>query len=83
MRRAARVDANQAEIVEALRRIGARVYLIKWPCDALVAYRGRWIGLEIKAPGGRLTKDQVKLIAECDAPVHVVQTPEEAVKCCL
>ncbi len=46
MRRAARVDANQAEIVEALRRIGARVYLIQWPCDALVAYRGRWIALD-------------------------------------
>ena len=79
MRHAARTDANHAAISDALRSIGARVYYVKWPCDVFVAYRGKWIAIEFKSLGGRLTLDQTKLIAETDAPVHVVETVEQAI----
>ena len=48
MRRAARVDANQAEIVAALRQAGASVWIIGIPVDLLVGFRGMTIAVEIK-----------------------------------
>ena len=53
MRRAARVDANQAEIVAALRQAGASVYLIQLPVDLLVGYAGKTALVEIKNPASR------------------------------
>lgn len=38
MRRAARTDANKAEIVAALREAGATVWDLKLPVDLLVGY---------------------------------------------
>lgn len=78
MRRAAKQDASQWPIVEALRKIGARVYFMGKPVDLLVAWRGQWHVLEVKSEGGRLTQAQVQFIAENTAPVHVVQTVDEA-----
>lgn len=49
MRRAARVDTMQSEIVIALRHIGAEVWVIGQPCDILVGFRGQWIPIEIKS----------------------------------
>lgn len=80
MRRAARTDANQAEIIKSLRDIGCRVYYIKEPCDLLVDYRKRWIVLEVKVEGGRLTQKQIKFIAETSAPVHIVRDSREAIE---
>lgn len=40
MRRAARVDANQEQIVSALRGAGAYVWIIGLPVDLLVGYKG-------------------------------------------
>ena len=67
MRRAAKVDRNQAEIVDALRGVGATVQPLhqvgKGCPDLLVGWRGRnWL-IEVKdwknAPSGRLlTEDQ-------------------------
>ena len=52
MRTAAKVDANQASIANALRTIGAFVQLTHQlgdGCpDMFVAYRGRWYPLEVK-----------------------------------
>lgn len=48
MRRAARVDGNQAEIVRALRDAGAYVWIIGLPVDILIGYKGRTILGEIK-----------------------------------
>ena len=53
MRHAARVDATQAEIVEALRAIGATVYVLGLPLDLLVGYRGRTLLLECKCLTGK------------------------------
>ena len=48
MRRAARVDANQAEIVAALRNAGAYVWIIGLPVDLLVGYKNWTFLMEIK-----------------------------------
>ena len=59
MRYAARVDANQAEIVKALRDAGAYVWIIGLPVDLLVGYNGHSFLVEIKdGPKKRLTKLQ-------------------------
>lgn len=56
MRRAARVDANQRQIIEALRAAGAYVWIIGLPVDLLVGYKNHTMLMEIKAgPKKRLT----------------------------
>lgn len=88
MRRAARVDANQAEIVAALRKIGCRVMLMQamgegFP-DLLVSFRGLLTLIEVKdgskPPSARkLTPAQVKWHAEWGEDVRVVKSIEEAI----
>lgn len=53
MRHAARVDSNQAEIVEALRKAGASVWIIGLPVDLLVGYRGHSMLMECKTLTGK------------------------------
>jgi hypothetical protein len=48
MRRAARIDANQTQIVSALRAAGAYVWIIGLPVDLLVGYKGHTFLVEIK-----------------------------------
>ena len=69
MRRAAKVDANQPEIVAALRRVGADVFSLaavgEGIPDLLVGFRGTTVLIEIKdgakPPSARqLTPDQIK-----------------------
>ena len=56
MRRAARVDANQEQIVSALRGAGAYVWIIGLPVDLLVGYKGHTFLVEVKnGPKRRLT----------------------------
>lgn len=49
MRFAARVDANQTQIVSALRAAGAYVWIIGLPVDLLVGYRGHTFLVEVKS----------------------------------
>ena len=59
MRYAARVDANQEQIVSALRAAGAYVWIIGLPVDLLVGYKGHSFLMEIKTDSKkRLTKLQ-------------------------
>ena len=53
MRRAARVDATQAEIVQALRATGATVWILGLPVDLLVGYAGRTLLVECKVLDGK------------------------------
>jgi nucleoside diphosphate kinase len=53
MRYAARVDANQAEIVAALRNAGANVWIISLPVDLLVGYAGKTALMEVKTLTGK------------------------------
>jgi hypothetical protein len=48
MRYAKRVDANQDQIVVALRAAGADVWIISLPVDLLVGYKGHTFLVEIK-----------------------------------
>lgn len=91
MRRAAKVDSNQASIVEVLRQVGAKVQPIhtvgKGCPDTLVAFRGQWFVIEIK-DGDKvksrriLTPDEQRWHDEFgeSAPVHIVNDADEALK---
>lgn len=89
MRRAAKVDDNQSEIVKALRAIGATVQPIhqigKGCPDLLVGWRGMNTLLELKdgakAPSARkLTQDEVDWHANWRGQVAVVETVEQAIE---
>lgn len=89
MRRQARVDDNQAEIVKALRDIGASVqpiHQIGGGCpDILVGYRGRNIVMELKdgnkPPSARkLTADEIDWHSSWRGQVVIVETIEQAIK---
>lgn len=91
MRHAAKVDGNHAQIVDALRTVGAQVQslaMVGSGCpDLLVAFRGSWHVLEIKdgslPPSHRqLTPlEQLWLVRFGDtAPVNVVNSVDEALK---
>lgn len=87
MRRAAKVDANQADIVLRLRQIGATVQSLAAVgngCpDLLVGYRGRNLALEVKdgakVPSARqLTPAEAAWHKAWRGQVHVVKTFQEA-----
>lgn len=84
MRRAAKVDANQADIVEALRKAGASVQSlapIGNGCpDVLVALRGAMFLLEIKHGKGKTNDLQSRWHIAWNAPVHVVYSAEDALR---
>ena len=88
MRRAAKVDQNQPEIVDALRKIGATVqplHGVGAGCpDILVGYRGRNLLVEIKdgskPPSARkLTPDQVEWHASWRGQVAVADSIDAAI----
>ena len=90
MRRHGRVDANHAEIVRALRQVGASVQSLadigKGCPDLLVGFRGDTFLLEIKdgskPPSARvLTPDEGAWLA-CwrGSPYHVVSSVDEALE---
>lgn len=85
MRRAARVDANHAQIRDGLRRLFWTLDLSRCGAgvpDLLVWAFGRLVFLECKIPkGGRLTEAQKTWHAaarERGVPVYVVHSLEEA-----
>lgn len=81
MRRAARVDATQEQIVSVLRAEGARVWFIGLPVDLLIGHRGRLMLMECKSPGGRKTALQERFFAEWgDVPLALVDSPEAALR---
>lgn len=79
MRRAARTDNNQHELVEALKKVGAKCYYIKEPVDLVVGFRGRSILLEVKRPGKTMTEAQKAFCTTWPGEVHVVYSVEEAI----
>ena len=89
MRRAAKVDANQEQVVSALRSAGAVVQSLaaigKGCPDLLVSFRGNLFLLELKdgskVPSAqKLTTDQVKWHQAWGAQVEVVNSPEAALR---
>ena len=85
MRRyAAKIDRNQVEIVETLRRAGASVQPLHTVGDGvpdlLIGYRGVNLLLEVKGPRGTLTPDQVEWHGAWRGHVVVVRTIDEALR---
>lgn len=65
MRHAARVDANQEQVISALRAAGAYVWIIGLPVDLLVGYKNHTFLMEIKDnPKKKLTKLQEAFFAK-------------------
>tara|TARA_R110000850_G_C9996087_1_gene467960 strand:+ start:10778 stop:11071 length:294 start_codon:yes stop_codon:yes gene_type:complete len=72
-RQAARIDANQPDIVKKLRQIGATVSLNH--DDILVGYRGKTYWYEIKDPEKTLKQDGTyKAGALKDSQIELLET---------
>jgi hypothetical protein len=82
MRYAKRVDANQDQIVSALRAAGAYVWIIGLPVDLLVGYKNRTILVEIKSgPKKRLTDLQQDFFANwCGDALARIDSAEAALR---
>lgn len=87
--RAAKIDANQPEVVKALRKVGVAVQHLHsvggGVPDLLCAYMGRVFLIEVKdgakAPSAqKLTPDQVAWQAAWPAPVHIVNSIDAALE---
>ncbi len=82
MRRAARTDLNQAEIVRALKAAGASVALLhrvgEGVPDLLVGWKGRNLLVEVKGLSGKLTPAQGRWHDEWCTDVHVVRSVQGA-----
>lgn len=86
---AKRIDANQPDIVRALRKIGASVQSLAsvgHGCpDLLVGYRNKNFTFELKDPSQppskrRLTPDETEWHQSWKGQIHVIETFEEALK---
>ena len=89
MRKAAKTDSNQSEVVNALRQAGASVQSLaatgKGVPDLLVGYRGINYLMEVKdgnkPPSTRLlTEDQLRWHQNWLGSVYVVNSTDEALK---
>lgn len=84
MRRAARVDANQREIVEALRAVGRSVMLLhkegEGVPDLLVGNGYDNILLEVKTKTGQLRPKQRTFFESWRGPKFVARSIEEAIQ---
>jgi hypothetical protein len=78
---AAKRDANELEIIDALERAGAQVTQLDSPVDLLVDYREEWHLLEVKVnERSKLTDRQQNFIEAHPWMVEVVWTPMMALK---
>lgn len=79
-----RTDANQSEIVAALRGAGASVqdlHEVGRGCpDLLVGYRGQTYLLEVKGPGGRLNSREALWHLEWRGQARIVRDADDALE---
>lgn len=82
MRYAARVDANQQQVVSALRAAGCYVYVIGLPVDLLVGYNGQTYLVEIKdGPKKALTRLQQDFFGNwIGGGLHRIDGPDDALR---
>ena len=82
MRRAAKIDQNQTEIVKALRKVGCSVLSLaalgKGAPDLLLGYKGKNVLLEIKRPKGKLNDQQQEFRIMWRGDLCVVRSVDEA-----
>ena len=82
MRYAARVDANQDQIVSALRAAGAYVWIIGLPVDLLVGYKNHSFLVEVKTTSKKpLTRLQTDFFRNwTGGTVCRIDSPEAALR---
>ncbi len=84
MRRISRVDNNQREIVEILRKIGASVQMLHYVgfgCpDILVGFRGQNYLFEIKLEGRKRNKAQIRWHSNWNGEVHTINCAGDAMR---
>ena len=86
MRRDAKVDANQGEIVSALQAAGCSVFVAGRPVDLIVGARNVTILMEVKNPktsyGRRgANSNQSRFMEDWrGGPVAIVDSPEAALR---
>jgi len=83
MRYARRVDANQSEIVEALRKAGAKVKIVHQPYDLQVWIGDRTMYLEVKNPKtgyGRKGMNEKQAEEAQGLPVYMADSVESALR---
>lgn len=82
MRYAARVDANQAQVVSALRAAGAYVWVIGLPVDLLVGFNGQTYLVEIKDGHKKaLTRLQQNFFGNwIGGGLHRIDGPDDALR---
>ena len=84
--RRSKVDANQREIVAALRKAGVSVLSLASVGDGcpdlLASIRGKVTLLEVKKPGEKLRQSQVDFVAKWDphCPIWVVESVDDALR---
>lgn len=83
MRRAAKVDGNQTEIVNALRTLGCSVAVTstvgKGFPDLVVGIAGRTLLVEVKMKKGTYTADQLAFVSSWKGNYYTVRTREDCV----
>lgn len=84
MRRAARTDSNQPEIVHALEVVGATVlhlHMVGHGCpDLAVGFRGRNYMLEIKTPNGETTPAERTWLRCWRGQAYIVRSVDDALR---
>ena len=83
MRYARRVDANQAEIVAALRKAGAKVKIVHQPYDLQVWIGDRTMYIEVKNPKtgyGRKGMNEKQSEEAQGLPVYMADSVESALR---
>ena len=82
MRRHGRADANQSEIVHALRAAGRSVQVLSSVgngCpDLLVGWPGHSLLIECKTAGGKLTREQERWMRLWKGPVAIARNARDA-----
>ena len=80
MRRNARTDQNHQEIVAAFRKLGASVLSLanlgRGVPDLLVAWCGVTMLVEVKAPKGKETEDQLRFFEGWQGQIFIVRDTE-------
>jgi hypothetical protein len=76
MRRAAKRDRTEPEILRAISRVGAD-YILLEPFDALILFRGQLTMIDCKTLKGRHTRTQ-DILVQRGWPLKFVVTPEQA-----
>ncbi len=80
-RRAARRDANEKPIIEAMEKCGAQVEQMSKPCDLAVSFAGRHYLIEVTNPENKYRKrdpKQVEILKRMRIPE--IRTAEEALR---